>query len=211
MLEWTFYLKEVGLRKVDPEKHEERRLHILAAAERCFTRNGLKGATIASICAAADMSPGHLYHYFSSKEAIIATMTDRALDGLALRFERMMREPDVVKAFLSQFDRLNRKRHGHNALLILEVTAEASRNPAIAEIVQNRSRRLQGLLAGFLREGQRRGQIDAGIAVEPAAAILVNLIEGVTTLTIKDPGFDAAVGAKLFQRIVSRFLTPPAA
>ena len=73
------------MRRVDPVKHEEKKQEILGAARRCFIRNGFRGASIADICAEAGISPGHLYHYFPSKEAIVGAMGTAALNtGAAL-------------------------------------------------------------------------------------------------------------------------------
>ena len=71
------------MRKLDPVKHEEKRREILNAAERCFVRDGLQGASISSICAEARISPGHLYHYFTSKEAIVSAMIEVRLEEAA--------------------------------------------------------------------------------------------------------------------------------
>lgn len=48
-----------------------RRAQILAAATDCFRELGFHGASIAKISQASGMSPGHIYHYFENKEAII--------------------------------------------------------------------------------------------------------------------------------------------
>src|ERR1041384_4309671 len=55
----------------------DRRLEILAAAQRCFVRAGFHGASMQDICAEAGMSPGNLYRYFPSKEALIAGIAER--------------------------------------------------------------------------------------------------------------------------------------
>ncbi len=67
------------MRKVDPVKYEEKRRDILQAAMQCFVRDGFRGASISDICAAAGISPGHLYHYFPGKEAIIGAMAETRL------------------------------------------------------------------------------------------------------------------------------------
>src|SRR5215467_9131451 len=59
------------MRRLDPVKHEEKRQEILAAAKACFARDGFLGISIADICQEAGISPGHLYHYFDSKDAIL--------------------------------------------------------------------------------------------------------------------------------------------
>lgn len=196
------------MRRVDPEKHEEKKRQILQAAERCFSRDGFRGARIADICAEADISPGHLYHYFENKESIIAMMADLGMERVARRFDDMIKKPNVVSAFVAEFDHLRRARRRPDPSLVLEVMAEASRNPAIARIVQMRSQKLQDLLAGFLRVGQERGQVDPDLEVEPTAAILLSVIDAAKTLRIKDPKSDAATSTELLKRMVFRFLAP---
>lgn len=63
-----------AMRTVDPVRHEERRRKILEAAKRCFARDGLWGASVSGICAEVGISPGHLYHYFKGKEAILSAI-----------------------------------------------------------------------------------------------------------------------------------------
>jgi AcrR family transcriptional regulator len=60
--------------KVPPSYLEARRRGILAAAQRCFGRNGIQGTTMRDICRAANLSPGGLYRYFSGKEAILEAL-----------------------------------------------------------------------------------------------------------------------------------------
>src|SRR5690606_18810470 len=92
------------MRKVDPAKHEKKRQQILQAAETCFRRDGFRGASMADICAEAEMSPGHLYHYFKSKAAIVAAMTEAHLEAIAERFEVMTRKADVISAICDELD-----------------------------------------------------------------------------------------------------------
>ena len=64
------------MRRADVQRQSDRRLEILDAAQRCFARSGFHGASMQEICAEADMSPGNLYRYFPSKEALIAGICD---------------------------------------------------------------------------------------------------------------------------------------
>jgi TetR/AcrR family transcriptional repressor of uid operon len=199
------------MRKIDPVKHEERRQQILRAAETCFRRHGFGGATIAAICAEAQMSPGHLYHYFKNKEAIVAAMTEIHLERLEGRFDEMISKSDVVEAFCDEFDKFwkykSRKRN-REALLILEVLAEAGKNPVIAKIVRHRNDRLQQLLAKLLRKGQELGQIDHTIEADAAAAILCVVIDASNNLFIKNPAFDMEDALSLLKRMMRQFMVP---
>lgn len=60
------------MRRASTQLQMDRREEILAAAKRCFSRSGFHGTSMQEICAEARMSPGSLYRYFPSKEAIIA-------------------------------------------------------------------------------------------------------------------------------------------
>src|SRR3546814_2119100 len=102
------------MRKLDPVKHEEKRREILNAAERCFVRDGLQGASISSICAEARISPGHLYHYFASKEAIVSAMIEVRLEEAAARFAKLAEGADVLSAL---FCEIEVTRSGHPRLV----------------------------------------------------------------------------------------------
>src|ERR1700738_1806506 len=65
------------MRRANAQLQSDRRDEILAAAERCFVRSGFHGASMQDICAEAGMSPGNLYRYFPSKEALIAGICER--------------------------------------------------------------------------------------------------------------------------------------
>jgi len=141
------------VRKVDPVKHEEKREEILAAAECCFARSGFHGATIAQICDEAGISPGHLYHYFPGKEAIIAAITTTGLEYVRARFAEVADDQDPIRALIDELERLktlNRTKSG----VLLDVLAEAARNPEIGKVLQDTSREMSQLLAEFLRRGQ---------------------------------------------------------
>lgn len=49
---------------------------ILAKAAEVFAQKGFGGATIRAICAAADVSPNMIHHYFGSKQALFDTLLE---------------------------------------------------------------------------------------------------------------------------------------
>ncbi len=196
------------MRKVDPVKHEEKRAEILEAAERCFAREGFHGATIAQICAEAKMSPGHLYHYFASKEAIVSAIVDAGVQDAASRFAQITEGSNAITALVSEIERLRALHRKTGAGVLLDGLAEAGRTPAIAVALQRGSRAMRELLAEFLRKGQRRGQIDPDLDTDMAAAVLISVIDGTKTLLIRDPKLDAKKSAKVLEAMITRFLSP---
>src|SRR3546814_9956155 len=147
------------MRKLDPVKHEEKRREILNAAERCFVRDGLQGASISSICAEARISPGHLYHDFASKEAIVSAMIEVRLEEAAARFAKLAEGADVLSAL---FCEIEVTRSGHPRL-VLEALSEANRNPAMAKALQKHTKGVHSLLADLLGKGQAAGAIDPSL------------------------------------------------
>ena len=83
------------MRTLDPVKHDEKRQEILAAATRCIGRDGFRGASTADICAEAGISPGHLSHYFPSKEAIVSAMAEASLAIADESFREMAQASDA--------------------------------------------------------------------------------------------------------------------
>jgi TetR/AcrR family transcriptional repressor of uid operon len=198
------------MRKVDPVRHGEKRREILEAAGRCFGRKGFGGASISDICAEAGISPGHLYHYFASKEAIIGAMTDIGLERATARFSEMMKSSDVVEALLAELGRPKLPRPLPNPAIIIDMLAEASRNSEVGKIVREHSRNLLALLAAFIREGQAQGQIDGGLDADLTAALLLAVLDGAKTLAIRDSAIDMPAATEMLRTLINRFLRPPA-
>jgi TetR/AcrR family transcriptional repressor of uid operon len=198
------------VRTVDPVKHAEKREQILAAAERCFARSGFHGATIAQICDEAGISPGHLYHYFISKEAIIGAITGAGLEYAKARFAEVTQNQHPIRSLVAEFERLaalNRTKSG----VLLDVLAEAARNPVIGKILQDTSEEMRQLLAEFLRRGQAHGQIDPDLDADMASALLITMIDSSKTLLIRTPTIDPRRSADVLDKMISRLLAPPLA
>jgi len=193
------------MRKVDPAKHEEKRREILEAAGKCFVRNGFRGASTTNICEEAGISPGHLYHYFPSKEAIVAAMVEAHLVKTAERFAEIADSDDIVAELTSELGAVQLKRKSGGSLLF-EMMAEAARKPAMAKIVHRHTQGMRSLLADVVRKGQANGRIDPGLDPEIAAAVLISTIDGSSTLAIRNPGIDMQKSAEALQTMLSRFL-----
>ena len=196
------------MRTVDPEKHEQKRQQILTAAERCFLRKGFRGASISDICAAAGISPGHLYHYFASKEEVVDAMATRGLGEAATRFARMAASPDIVGAFFSEFGRDKLRHRRSRIALSFEIVAEAARNPAMAKVLRRHYAHLRELMTGFFREIQRRGQIDGQMDAELAADIFICAMDGIRCLAVREPSKNLARGTDILKAVLTRLLAP---
>ncbi len=68
----------------------QRRQRVLDAAEATFLRDGLRGATMEGIAAAAGLSKVTLYSYFRDKEAAFAAVAQRLAGRLRAAFDQAL-------------------------------------------------------------------------------------------------------------------------
>jgi TetR/AcrR family transcriptional regulator, repressor for uid operon len=118
----------------------ERRERILEGAERAFVRHGFHAATMQHVADELGMSPGNLYRYFPSKEAIVEGLCEldqgkraQALAGFA---ELLARDGDITEAIRAGLREHVVGKPPDKARLIVEIWAEAGRNPRVAAITQ---------------------------------------------------------------------------
>src|SRR4051794_33106666 len=88
-----------GMLQRTPEAAGDRRARILDAAERCFVRTGFHRATMQEIATEAGMSPGNLYRYFPSKDAMVEGLAGRDRADIARDFERFGDGDDFMAVF----------------------------------------------------------------------------------------------------------------
>jgi AcrR family transcriptional regulator len=120
--------------KVSREYRDERRAHILAAARRCFVRDGFHQTSMQDLVSEAGMSSGAVYRYFPSKDAMIEAIAEQNLDEVtAVLQERLATGVSVGEAMASVLEYVG-ERHAEDdfAAIALLVWSEALRNPALA-------------------------------------------------------------------------------
>lgn len=78
-------------RTVEPIQHAARRDSILDAAQALIATRGYEAMTIADVLAATKMSKGAFYHYFASKEALLAGLLTRRVDEWAVAVDEAIR------------------------------------------------------------------------------------------------------------------------
>src|SRR3712207_9183 len=146
------------LQDVQDTPVSDRRSRILDAAERCFVRAGFHRTTMQDVAAEAGMSPGNLYRYFPSKDAIVAGLSERDRARVAKDFDTF-----DTGDFMKSFAQLGRKHFEdeprERAILCLEIWAEAARNPTFAKLCADFEQEVVRRLTDMLREAQDRGDI----------------------------------------------------
>jgi AcrR family transcriptional regulator len=200
------------MRKLDPVKYEEKRREILKAVARCFRRHGLNGASISDICAEAKISPGHLYHYFDDKNAIITAMAEERLKEITAHFQRSIDRPGfMVAGMLSEVDWLAQSEGPANSALLFEMLAEAVRRRPVAKTLRAFSREMRNVLVDLIHRGQTRGEIDKEIDPVITATVLIGIMDALRALALRYPEVDTSKATAVLKRLASRLLGPKAA
>ena len=176
----------------DQPHSQARQRQILDAAASCFARKGFHGTSIAALSQATGMSPGHIYHFFANKEAIITALIERKLEHSLELVQQFEKAEDIFQALIDRVDvGLHEKTDLDNAALELEILAEAARNPRVAASVQEADRIKRERLIGVLRSvhcARRHASETANTAA--LTEILMALFDGLAVRVINHPEID---------------------
>jgi AcrR family transcriptional regulator len=194
------------MRRASAQLQSDRRAEILAAAERCFVRSGFHAASMHEICAEAGMSPGNLYRYFPSKEALIAGIAERDRAEVGQRFA----SADPSRGLFAVIEDMARhyfaKWPMERVLLCTEVMAEARRNGEIARISASFDADVRRWLAQMLRAGAERGDIPADVDLDGTITMLMIITDGLWWRRALQPDFDPEAMVPIFLDLVRHML-----
>ncbi len=116
----------------------KRRKQILEAAQHCFVQHGFHATSMSCIAGAADIPVSLIYRYFAGKETIIAAIVAQDVQE-AVRVAEAIEadQAEMIPAVIDQFRRkIIQRSDPEECALLLEVWAEAARNPKIAKLVR---------------------------------------------------------------------------
>ena len=162
--------------KISKERLLARERGIVQAAARCLQRKGLEGTGMRDLFRAANLSPGAVYRYFSSKEDLLAAVAAAS--------------PGLVEAALAQATetapparRLRRLLEASAAgppaaRLQLELETAALRSPAIAAALRKR------------RAAARRALAEALAGPPESTDLVLSLCEGLARRRLLAPEAD---------------------
>ncbi|MGH6859131.1 MAG: TetR/AcrR family transcriptional regulator [Phyllobacterium sp.] len=209
-----FVAKLFGKRARNREAQEER---ILNAATTCFIRSGFRGASMNDICSEAGMSPGALYRYFPSKEAIIEHICAAHRRESAEILDRMSSSKDIIQATVNVGIEHIRHMSMHkagpgpadaSARLLMEVRAEATRNEAVAAICDLHEGMMREKLLATFSAAKARGEIDPVVDLELAVASLAAMGEGMILRNFPAQGVPPEALEPVFRALAEAVLRP---
>lgn len=205
--------------KVTDEHRAARRTEILAAACRCFARDGFHATSIADIIIESGLSAGAVYLYFCSKTEIIAAVVEMTLSTADELFAELLADDatptaEQTVAFIldAAIDRaVNNEALGVDiSRVALLAWAEALRDPAIAERIEHTLRHLRRNYAQVVARSQAAGHIDPAADPTNVGAVMLGLVHAFALQRLLIPGTDKAQYLAGIRAVVGGTLSPPA-
>lgn len=190
-------------RSGETEVARHRKVQILDAAAECFRQKGFHRSSLAQIAAAAGMSAGHIYHYFKSKEDIVAAIVEREQDEARDLIEAARAVDgvsDVIDVFIDQLAHaVAHHQDTSRASLRMEILAEAARNPEIARIVQHKNEEFSQMLVALFK--------DAPSGLQSRLEIIGALLEGLSMRSLSSSKLDESLDFDMLRNVVRYVFT----
>lgn len=166
--------------KINEQQRQVRRDQILEAARELFTINGFHDTSMDNIIAAAGMSSGGVYGYFSGKNAIIAAIAQQVVGGITATISGVLKiEPvppiaEILRRLIIQIDILA----DGPGRLALQVWGEAQRDPVIAALAAAEGANVRAAVLELVRRAHADGQLSQHTDLEALAQVVFSLIPG---------------------------------
>ncbi|WP_067694252.1 TetR/AcrR family transcriptional regulator [Nocardia jejuensis] len=167
--------------RLTPATAQQRRTRIIDAAMECFGEFGLHGTTMQDICSRAVLSPGSVYSWFPSKEAIIDAVARERHQQERTLLERALTAPDprtALHTFLNAYfdwlaDPAERQRRRVSVQVWAASLVDDHLRPSVQEGIAQRT-----LALDAVRAGQAAGAISNGIDADAITRLILALIQG---------------------------------
>ncbi len=140
---------------------------LFEAAARVFEEQGIGGASIEAIAAAAGFTRGAFYSNFKSKDELVIAMIEEHVDQSIRRMHELLAEhktlPDFINA-LRNMDRSKQDPLGRSPLLhmemILFVARAEKRRPELAKRLRARRKRIADIVETTSKNGGKSPILD---------------------------------------------------
>lgn len=193
-----------GVRRRKSPKGAERRVQILDAAMRIFSRDGYQNAAIAEVADAVGLSlPGLLHHFPSKVDLLLAILERRDIEGMAVLGSG---QPNW-RQMLDNLCVVNRRNAGMpgvvRAFSILNAESLIDEHPA-ADWFRKRSDMVKAQFVDAIAAGVMAGEIRREVDPEKVAVQIISLMDGLQILWLRDPDSVDLVGC--FEDFVTRLI-----
>jgi AcrR family transcriptional regulator len=183
---------------------------ILAAAVGQLAEDGYRGASLASIAAAVNMSQQGVLHHFPSKERLLLALLEEKYheDGRRLESSLDQEGLGMLRALQSLVEHNQSQPEMVRLFCALVAESLSARHPAHDYFLQ-RYAKIRARMERSLREGQAAGTVRADADVERLVPLVVAVMDGLQIQWLLDPtSVDMVSAFALFAELLTRMLAP---
>lgn len=141
---------------------EEQRKKILDAATKVFAHRGLAATKMTDIAAAAEVSYGLVYHYFTSKEEIFAQRVEFAMQGTLNLIRQALKQPgtpwDRIHWLVSGM-LIGMRENPEVSMVVLQALTNDTVPQEVQEMARKQTQVIHDTLIQLIEEGQAAGQV----------------------------------------------------
>jgi AcrR family transcriptional regulator len=163
--------------KVVPRYKEQARERIVQAALRVFAEKGYHEATMEDVADRLGVSEGTIYLYFKSKRELFKAISDLGEHDVAKNLSSAMGSDDPVKSFFELATDVYEQYQPLSGLIV-ELLAEASRDPSLRKMVRDNFDKDREKMHRFLVELRKRGRIGAETDMNSVSMAVLFLFYG---------------------------------
>ncbi|RIY02467.1 TetR/AcrR family transcriptional regulator [Aureimonas flava] len=158
---------------------DDRRRQILSAARACFARAGFHGASMGQVCAEAQMSPGALYRYFPSKDAIIEAIAEEERAGAVACLEHLRGPGTIADRLVAMaMDYLASARDPESGGLMIEICSESLRNTAVGARFCELETLVRDRMRAAVEDARERGEVPRDLDLDIALTMIFSFGDG---------------------------------
>ena len=181
--------------KVSEEHQVQRRDQIVQAAIACFAKNGFHKTSMKDICHSADLSPGAVYSYFSSKEEIIETVYKICGQENISIFEQTQKNHQTmreqVEFNLNGFKTILQDKKAQPWIKAEQMfRSEVLTNPTLMNIEKNNYQTIIKELHQLVNTWQKQGELNPKLDTRATAQLLFSLVHDISYQKMQDPKMD---------------------
>jgi TetR/AcrR family transcriptional regulator, repressor for uid operon len=194
--------------RLKPDTQRQRREHILDAAEQCFARAGFHATTMQDICKEALVSPGALYVYFTSKEALIAGLCERDRAEFQARFTDLAEAPDFFDGLRGIAEQYFSEEPPHKRLMCVEIGIESTRNAQVGEMFRSVDDFVCQSFRDLFQRMKDKGRINPTLDIPTLANAFIIIGDGMFWRRAIDPKYDPDTMIPAMVELVRQLLKP---
>ncbi|OIK25450.1 TetR/AcrR family transcriptional regulator [Streptomyces malaysiense] len=177
--------------RLTPERREAKRAQIVAAARRCFSRDGFHQTSMPDIAAEAGLSQGAAYRYFAGKDEIILAIAGDAFRLIFAPVQRLASEadaPSVAELTATALDALTADTvidaAGNDVPVdellrcAVQTWSEMLRNETVRSAAVEGFDGVRRSIAEAIERGQAAGAVPPSVHPDHGARVVMGLLHG---------------------------------